>query len=160
MRKSLLLLSILPALLIAGCAQPTSGNVEYIAVHSSESDDWILINNEGRTAGGRFSKMPSMAVNGFYTIATDEGIEIRRTGSSATFASSLGALHSAGVMSDDRIPIVRPNGRIRLLNADGDSVATLMPVDGNEIDAVAPFFSSKRMIVHVADGSKNGQYGA
>lgn len=162
MRKSLLLLlSIMPAMLIVGgCTRLTSGNVEYIAAHSADSDDWILIDNEGNTVGGRFSKTPSMVINGFYTTATDEGIEIRRAGTSTPFASSFGPLHSAGVMSDDRIPIVQPNGRIRLLNADGDSIATLMPVDGNEIDAVAPFFSSKRMIVHVADGSKNGLYGA
>lgn len=161
MRKSLLFFSLLAALLIvSGCTHTDNGDVEYIAVHSSEDNEWMLIDAHGNTIGERFSQKPSVVVNGFYTVATDEGIEIRRSGSSAPFAPDLGPSLSAGVMNDDRIPVSLPNERILLLNSNGDSIATLMPVDGNEIDAVAPFFSSGRMIVRVADGSKSGLYGA
>lgn len=162
MRSLLLLATALSVALsstLSSCSDPSSGTIELLPMKMAESGKWVLVNADGEIAIDSLHSAPSMAINGYFTVADSSGISIRSASGEPTPAS-FESLVAAGVMTEGRIPAVRPNQRISLLDSQGDSISTLMPIDGHEIDAVSPFFSSGRMIVHIADGSVNGQYGA
>lgn len=162
MRSSLLSLitAALAALLMQSCSGVAEGDVDLLPVKGPGSQLWILIDPDGSTASDSMAVAPTMAVNGFFSFSDSTGISVVSANPNSGRRLFINGLTAAGVMSENRIPVVRPNHRIDLLDSNGDSITTLMPVDGHEIDAAAPFFSSGRMIVHVADGSSNGQFGA
>lgn len=138
----------------------SSGTIEMMPFKQAKSDAWVLVSPEGTIDGKATSSSPTMSINGFYAITGEGGQISLHSTSGKDLSPSFAGLARAGVMSAGRIPVVYPNRRICLLDENGDSVTTLMPVKDREIDAVAPFFSSDRMIFHLADGSANGLFGA
>lgn len=162
MRNSLhiFLLAAISQLLISSCSQSSSGTIDLLPLQKSGSQTWVLVSPDGVESPDSSSAAPSMVVNGFYTIADSAGISVRRIGQTDPTPSGFTGLASAGAMTENRIPVVKPNHRIELLDRDAVTIATLQPVDGHEIDAVNPFFSSGRMIFHLADDTPGGHFGA
>ncbi|MCM1292657.1 MAG: WG repeat-containing protein [Bacteroides sp.] len=149
---------------LTSCDRSDSGTIAFIPVKDNDSGDWMLINSHGESieADSMLTvTAPTMAINGFFTMRDDAGIMVMKVdGNHAEPLNGCLNIAAAGIMTEGRMPIVRTNSRISLIDGHGKEVATLDPIDGNEIDAVMPYFTSSRMIFRMAREGNTGLYGA
>lgn len=142
------------------CSETDSGSVSMLPVRLEGSDSWSLVDSRGDIiAESRWATRPTMAVNGFFTAAEAGGITVYAV-TADEIKPVADSLVAAGTMTEGRMPVCRTGRRIELIDTDGHSVATLMPADSAEIDAVAPYFSSGRMIFRTRPKDGGHRYGA
>ncbi len=148
------------AIAFVSCGESDSGSVSLLPVRLEGSDSWSLVDSRGDIiAENLWTTRPTMAVNGFFTASEAGGITVYAI-TSDEIKPVADSLVAAGTMTEGRMPICRPGRRIELIDTDGHNVATLTPADSAEIDAVAPFFSSRRMIFRTRHKDGGHRFGA
>lgn len=156
-----LFLTVLIALAASSCSDPQSGTVDFLPVRLDGSEKWSLMAPDGTVVlHDEFEQAPTLAVNGYFSAMQPDGITVFSTSSYPSPLSGATALASAGVMTEGLIPVARKGSRIELLDENGNTRFTLSPVGGAEIDAVSPYFSSGRMVFHLAGSDSEGSFGA
>ncbi len=153
-----IIFSAVASLVLTSCDETGDGRVGILPVRLDGSDRWSLIDTHGDiVVENRWDSRPAMTVNGFFSAADSSGITVY-TVTHDDITPLATSLVAAGTMTEGRMPVCRPGQRIELIDANGQSMATLMPVDSAEIDAVRPFFTSGRMIFRTRSGGSDAVY--
>lgn len=130
------------------------GYISSLPVRITDGDGWSIISADGTECDTTFDKQPTIAVNGLFSVGTDNGLlTVYRIDGETRAIEGLKGLRSAGVLTEGVIPVARPNSRLELADRDGKTVARLMLADSTEIAGVNPYFSSRRMVFMVKDGA-------
>lgn len=160
--RSIIAIAIsIPACLLSSCSGHDDARISMLAVKATGSESWQMTDPDRNQAlDTLFGHRPTMAVNGFFSVKADNGtISVYTSGSASRPVLIAGGLASAGCMTGHRMPVSRVNSRIELIDPRGHTTGTLLPVDGCEITAAAPYFTDG-LLVFAADVNGKTRFGA
>ncbi|MDE6339894.1 MAG: WG repeat-containing protein, partial [Muribaculaceae bacterium] len=95
--------------------------LDYLPVQPRNDAKWGFVGPNGKMLyEDEFKEIPSMVINGVFTVEEDGGISVyEATAKKPTLIPGLEELVDAGIMNDGVIPIVRKNERIKLVDKSG-----------------------------------------
>ena len=149
MRKSIYLFCALFIALASSCGSKSSSSieelieaVEYYPVQETEDGKWGFADKNGEVLFlDKFKSMPSVVINGFFSVEDNEVTTVYKMGKKLTVLSGCNDLAEAGIMNEGLMPVCKKNDRISVVNDKGEAVFTLMPIGGKEItEAINCFF--------------------
>lgn len=142
---------------LVSCSGGGSPEIEYFPVQSEKDADWGMIGPDGKYLfKEKFQNRPTIAINGFFTVAEDDGISVYTATETPKVVGDLEGLSSAGIMSEGMIPVTRNGERITYCDKEGNTLFTLEPYKGNEIVSVNSMFHDGLAIF----STEAGLYGA
>ena len=156
--KSTYLLNTLTAsaigvLLLTSCGKTNTIEVNYLCAQTEDDSNWGMIGPDGKMLFvDEFENCPSSAFNGYFTVNEEDGIAVYRAEKKPKLVPGLEGLYDAGFFSEGLIPVTRQDSRIEMVDKDGNTKFTLMPVDGREIVHVNGFFNGGVAQFQLEDG--------
>lgn len=163
MSKIRLFFTCLGVLLLCSCTitEGSKDEISYFPVQLEEEGRWSMIGPDGKFLfQDEFKEAPTAVVNGVFVVSERETYSIYRaakksesiiddlksvvngvfaggeethSGASGNLELIVDGLKSAGIMSEGLIPTVKKDGRIIIIDNDGNEKFVLGPHDGKEI---------------------------
>lgn len=147
-----LMLSLLPS--CGGSSNDTDSlaGIDMLPVKVKGDLNYSLYKSEGTVMyRDQLPQLPSAVVDGVFSMGTPYGVALYSTENDDTPVMLCKGLASAGRPGDGVVPVVRPGGRIELLDLKGEPIATLLPYEGCEVIQSKDQFSEHRLGVQTDD---------
>lgn len=121
-------------------------NYDYIPVRESSNSHWSFYGPDGKIKyPEEFKERPSVVYNGYFSVNENSGYTLYKADDKPVAIAE--GLNYVGVMSDGLVPVTRKLERISVLDGDGSTVFTIMPVKGHEIKAALPKYHNGYLMV-------------
>lgn len=109
--------------------------IDYIPVQISKGSPWVFVDNTGTQIGSQSWELePTVSKNGVFIAQVDSNLIVYKWNKDvAEPVEGLTNLVEAGRYNEGVIPVCGSMERIRVVNAKGETLFTLNPIDGYEI---------------------------
>lgn len=155
--KTLYLINTLAAsaicVALASCSKPSTIEINALSAQQEGDSNWGMITPDGKMLfSDEFANRPSSVFNGYFTASEEDGLAVYKAEKHPTLVPGLDGLYDAGFYSEGLIPVTRQNSRIEMVDKDGNTKYTMMPIDGREVTHVNGFFNGGVCQFQLEDG--------